>query len=157
MRRNIRIVLLLLLTQMIVLTITIINIVQMLILLLLLLLLLIIIIIILATHTVHGMSIHMICILSLSITNVYSGAAVASTKVLRQTYIYIYIYRERERKRCMYVYIYIYIYVFFFFFSERRPFPPHESAQRVHAPLESKAAKAVGEAKAKPEPNDPKH
>ena len=46
------------------------------------------------------------------------------------------------------VYIYIYIYIF----RERRPFPPHESAQRVHAPLESKAAKAVGEAKAKPEP-----
>ena len=48
--------------------------------------------------------------------------------------------------------IYIYIFFIFLFFRERRPFPPHESAQRVHAPLESKAAKAVGEAKVKPEP-----
>ena len=33
------------------------------------------------------------------------------------------------------------------FFRERRPFPPHESAQQGHALVEAKAAKAVGEAK----------
>ena len=42
----------------------------------------------------------------------------------------------------------IYIHILF---RERRPFPPHESAQQGHALVEAKAAKAVGEAKVEPE------
>ena len=46
----------------------------------------------------------------------------------------------------------MYVCFFFFFFPERRPFPPHDSAQQGHALVEARAAKAVGEAKVEPEP-----
>ena len=75
-------------------------------------------------------------------TTLWTSRDIASNA--KVVYIHIYIY--------IYMHIRIYIFFSFFFVRERRPFPPHESAQRVHAPLESKAAKAVGEAKAKPEP-----